>query len=54
MRVCCTLNREQDQLKRARKKYPPVIRANNRISFVTNALCFVALAPFVITLAAQP
>ncbi|MBP8924966.1 MAG: sterol desaturase family protein [Pseudomonadales bacterium] len=48
------LNREQDQLKRAKEKYPPVIRANNRIGLATNALFFLALAPFVITLEAQP
>ena len=47
-------NRDQDRLKRAMHKYPPVIRSNNQIGLIFNLVFFITVAPFFVTLNAQP
>ena len=48
------INREQDALKMADERYPPMVTASIRVGLVTNLVFFLVLAPFVITLEAKP
>ena len=48
------INREQDALKMANKRYPPMVKATIRVGLATNVVFFLLLAPFVVTLAALP
>lgn len=48
------LNKEKDRPKWAMEKYPPVVRASQRVGLVCNATFFFLLLPFCITLQAQP
>jgi sterol desaturase/sphingolipid hydroxylase (fatty acid hydroxylase superfamily) len=48
------INREQDALKMANKRYPPMVKASIRVGLATNLVFFLILAPFVITLEAKP
>ena len=48
------LNLDADKAKIATEKYPPIIAATRKIGLVTNLLFFVAIAPFFLTLSAQP
>ena len=48
------INREQDKLKQAKDKYPPVIRATRRIGGITNLVFFTAVVPFIVTLDSVP
>lgn len=47
------INREQDKLKRAQEKYPPVMKANAKVGLYANATFFIMVAPFCVTLQAQ-
>ncbi|MEZ5501394.1 MAG: sterol desaturase family protein [Halioglobus sp.] len=48
------LNKEMDKPKWAQEKYPPVVRATQKVGMYCNATFFLLLLPFCITLAAQP
>jgi sterol desaturase/sphingolipid hydroxylase (fatty acid hydroxylase superfamily) len=48
------INREQDALKMATTRYPPMVKASIRVGLATNLVFFLVLAPFVITLEAKP
>ena len=45
------VNREQDRIKLARAKYPPIVRASQRVGLLCNILFFVAVLPWCVTLA---
>ncbi|MBW2361227.1 MAG: sterol desaturase family protein [Deltaproteobacteria bacterium] len=47
-------NREQDAIKMASQKYPPVVKASRKAGLGTSLVFFLILAPFVITLEARP
>jgi sterol desaturase/sphingolipid hydroxylase (fatty acid hydroxylase superfamily) len=47
-------NREQDKLKKAQAKYPPVIRATNKSGMYTNIAFFILILPWFITLDLPP
>lgn len=49
-----SINREQDKLKLAQDKYPPVVAQNNKIGLITNLLFFALVVPFFVSLSAQP
>lgn len=46
------LNREQDKLKLARDKYPPMVKASQKIGLYCNITFFLLVLPFCVTLAA--
>lgn len=48
------LNKEKDKPKWKQEKYPPVVRATQRVGLICNVIFFVLLLPFCITFAAQP
>ncbi|MGI9292443.1 MAG: sterol desaturase family protein [Pseudomonadales bacterium] len=48
------INRKDFKLKRAKEKYPPVMKASNKVGMYTNLTFFVCVAPFLVTLQAQP
>jgi sterol desaturase/sphingolipid hydroxylase (fatty acid hydroxylase superfamily) len=48
------LNREEDARKLATDKYPPMVRASDRVGRLTTLAFFAGVAPFVVTLAPQP
>lgn len=48
------LNQEKDKPKWKQEKYPPIVRASQRVGLICNATFFLVLAPFCITLAPQP
>lgn len=48
------INREQDKLKQAKDKYPPVIRSTRKIGGLTNLVFFAAVVPFIVTLESVP
>jgi sterol desaturase/sphingolipid hydroxylase (fatty acid hydroxylase superfamily) len=48
------VNREQDKLKQAKEKYPPVVRATRKIGGITNLVFFTAVVPFIVTLESVP
>lgn len=48
------INREQDTLKQAKEKYPPVIRSTRKIGGITNLVFFSAVVPFIVTLESVP
>lgn len=47
------INRERDKLKWQQPKYPPVVRANQKVGLWTNVIFFLLLLPFCVTLQAQ-
>jgi sterol desaturase/sphingolipid hydroxylase (fatty acid hydroxylase superfamily) len=47
-------NREQDKLKKAKPKYPPIIRATNKVGMYTNFAFWIFILPWFITLEFQP
>lgn len=47
-------NHDEDQKKLAREKYPPVVRASERVGLATNIAFYLAVAPFITTLEMQP
>ena len=47
------LNRDEDARKRALAKYPPIVRASDRVGRFTTLAFFAGVAPFVVTLAPQ-
>jgi len=47
-------NREQDRHKLKSDKYPPVVKATQRVGLYSNLLFFFGYAPFFVTLAPQP
>lgn len=48
------MNREKDKPKWKQEKYPPVVRATQRVGLICNATFFLVLAPFCVTLSPQP
>lgn len=46
-------NRAEDKKRKAKEKYPPLIKTNNKIGLVTNLIFFIAILPFFITLQNQ-
>jgi len=48
------LNREEDKLKLKKDKYPPMIKASQKVGLYCNIVFFIFLLPFCITLEAQP
>jgi len=48
------LNKQKDQAKWAQEKYPPVVRATQKVGLYCNLAFFTLLLPFCITLAALP
>ena len=48
------INREQDRIKKAMEKYPPIIKANNGIGMAAYLVFFVGIAPWITTLDTQP
>jgi sterol desaturase/sphingolipid hydroxylase (fatty acid hydroxylase superfamily) len=48
------INREQDALKMADRRYRPMVKASIRVGLATNVVFFLILAPFVVTLEAVP
>jgi len=49
-----TLNRAEDERKRALPKYPPIVRASDRVGRLTTLAFLFGVVPFVGTLAPQP
>jgi len=49
-----TLNKAEDKERWAQAKYPPVVRATQRVGLYCNITFFLLLLPFCITLTAQP
>ncbi|MBW2270627.1 MAG: sterol desaturase family protein [Deltaproteobacteria bacterium] len=47
-------NREQDAIKMATQKYPPMVKASLKVGLWTNVAFFLVLAPLVVTLEARP
>ena len=47
------LNRERDQEKWAKPKYPPVVRANQKVGLWSNVVFFALMLPFFVTLEMQ-
>lgn len=48
------LNREQDKIKWKKEKYPPVVRANQKVGLWTNVVFFALMLPFFVTLEPAP
>ena len=48
------LNREQDKLKLKKDKYPPMIKASQKVGLYCNLAFFAVILPFCITLNPQP
>ena len=48
------LNRGQDKVKLAKDKYPPVIKANQKVGLYCNITFFLLVLPFCVTLAIPP
>jgi sterol desaturase/sphingolipid hydroxylase (fatty acid hydroxylase superfamily) len=48
------LNKEKDKPKWAQKKYPPIVRATQKMGLYCNLTFFLLLLPFCITFTAQP
>jgi sterol desaturase/sphingolipid hydroxylase (fatty acid hydroxylase superfamily) len=46
-------NRAEDKKRKAKEKYPPLIKTNSKIGLVTNLIFFIAILPFFITLQNQ-
>lgn len=44
------VNRKEDEKKQAKEKYAPVMRASRDVGLITNALFFVLILPFLLTL----
>ncbi len=47
------LNRERDKDKWAKPKYPPIVRANQKVGMWTNLVFFALMLPFMVTLEMQ-
>lgn len=54
LREMRAINRNEDAKKLEQEKYPPVVAANNRIGLWTNLAFFFVIAPFFVSLQAQP
>jgi sterol desaturase/sphingolipid hydroxylase (fatty acid hydroxylase superfamily) len=48
------INRMKDKEKWAREKYPPVVRASQKVGLYCNVILFVLILPFCVTLTVQP
>ena len=48
------INRSKDKEKWAIEKYPPIVRASQRVGLLCNITFFVLILPFCITLQSQP
>jgi sterol desaturase/sphingolipid hydroxylase (fatty acid hydroxylase superfamily) len=48
------INRTEDKLKWKQPKYPPVVRASQKVGLATNVFFFLFVAPFCVTLESQP
>lgn len=48
------INRDKDKEKWAEDKYPPIVRANQKVGTYLNAAFFLLILPFCITLETQP
>ena len=46
-------NRTEDKKRRAKEKYPPIIKINNKIGVFSNLTFFIAVLPFFVTLQNQ-
>ena len=47
-------NRVEDKKKLAKEKYPPMVKANQKVGFYLNITFFLLVLPFCVTLAPQP
>ena len=47
-------NRREDKQKLAKEKYPPMVKANQKVGFYLNITFFLLVLPFCVTLAPQP
>jgi len=54
LRAMRELNRERDRLKWKMDKYPPVVRASQKVGLWTNAVFFTLMLPFFVTLQPTP
>jgi sterol desaturase/sphingolipid hydroxylase (fatty acid hydroxylase superfamily) len=48
------INRERDSVKWKMEKYPPIVRANQKVGLWLNVVFFVFMLPFFVSLEAQP
>lgn len=48
------INRVKDKEKWAREKYPPIVRASQKVGLFCNVILFVLVLPFCVTLTVQP
>ena len=48
------LNKEKDKPKWEQEKYPPIVRATQKVGLYSNVVFFLLLLPFCITFSAQP
>jgi sterol desaturase/sphingolipid hydroxylase (fatty acid hydroxylase superfamily) len=48
------INREKDRVKWKKPKYPPVVRATQKVGLASNVVFFVLILPFCVTLEVQP
>jgi sterol desaturase/sphingolipid hydroxylase (fatty acid hydroxylase superfamily) len=48
------INREQDRVKLAMDKYPPIVKSNQTVGLYCNIAFFAAILPFCVTLSPQP
>ena len=48
------INRVKDKEKWAREKYPPIVRASQKVGLFCNVTLFVLVLPFCVTLSVQP
>ena len=48
------INREKDRVKWKKPKYPPVVRATQKVGLASNVVFFLLILPFCVTLEVQP
>jgi sterol desaturase/sphingolipid hydroxylase (fatty acid hydroxylase superfamily) len=48
------INREKDRVKWKKPKYPPIVKATQKVGLASNVVFFVLILPFCVTLEAQP
>jgi sterol desaturase/sphingolipid hydroxylase (fatty acid hydroxylase superfamily) len=48
------INRASDKKKWKKEKYPPIVRANQKVGLVCNIVFFIAILPFCVTTATAP
>jgi sterol desaturase/sphingolipid hydroxylase (fatty acid hydroxylase superfamily) len=48
------INKEEDRKKWKKAKYPPIVKANQKVGLATNLVFFLLILPFCVTLEVQP